>query len=532
MKQILAVLCLAAQVVAVPQLINYQGELSDNLGAPLDTTVAISFVIYDAASGGTTLWSETQSSVTSVNGDFHVLLGSVNPIPDSVFAGDFTWLGISVEDDSEMLPRERIASTAYSYRVGTVDGASGGKISSEVTIQDRLSVGIDNTNTGLYSFVSGDSNSVSGFAATITGGWKNTAVGDRAVIGGGYQHNASMPFTTIGGGNRNNATASNATVSGGDVNTASALRATIGGGGSNTASGEASTISGGALNTASGLYSFVGGGNDNEASIDSATVCGGFSNHAAGRGSFVGGGSHNTAQFNGSVVSGGRGNITNHVYGTISGGAGNSTGAEYATVCGGTLNSASGAYSIVAGGVTNSASGQYAFAGGHDAIATHFNSFVWSSSGAATTSFADNCMALRAHGGVEIYTNFGTGTGVRVPAGGGAWASLCDVNQKNIYGNVDSRSILDKVSSLPLYRWSYKSQDASIQHIGPTAQDFSAAFGLGDNNTTISTVDPDGVLLAAVQELVRQNEEIKTDNIRLNKELVVLQAQVQTLMAR
>ena len=84
---------------------------------------------------------------------------------------------------------------------------------------------------------------------------------------------------------------------------------------------------------------------------------------------------------------------------------------------------------------------------------------------------------------------------------------------------MDSRSILDKVATLPLYRWSYKAQDASIQHIGPTAQDFSAAFGLGDNNTTISTVDPDGIALAAIQELAKQVQALRAENASLQKQI-------------
>ena len=69
---------------------------------------------------------------------------------------------------------------------------------------------------------------------------------------------------------------------------------------------------------------------------------------------------------------------------------------------------------------------------------------------------------------------------------------------------------------MPIQEWNYKSQDESIRHIGPMAQDFHAAFGLGNNNTTITTIDPDGVALAAIQELVKQNEakDIEIDNLK------------------
>jgi hypothetical protein len=60
------------------------------------------------------------------------------------------------------------------------------------------------------------------------------------------------------------------------------------------------------------------------------------------------------------------------------------------------------------------------------------------------------------------------------------------------------------VSQLPIKQWSYKSQDASIEHIGPMAQDFWNAFHLGEDCLGISTIDPDGIALAAIQELAKR----------------------------
>jgi hypothetical protein len=56
------------------------------------------------------------------------------------------------------------------------------------------------------------------------------------------------------------------------------------------------------------------------------------------------------------------------------------------------------------------------------------------------------------------------------------------------------------------------------------AQDFYAAFGLGDDNKSISTLDPDGVALAAIQELAKQVQELKNENH-------TLKSQVQSLLA-
>ena len=68
---------------------------------------------------------------------------------------------------------------------------------------------------------------------------------------------------------------------------------------------------------------------------------------------------------------------------------------------------------------------------------------------------------------------------------------------------MDGNDILQKLNRLSIEHWNYKSQDASIRHMGPMAQDFRAAFGLGENDTHISTVDADGVALAGVQALYR-----------------------------
>ena len=55
--------------------------------------------------------------------------------------------------------------------------------------------------------------------------------------------------------------------------------------------------------------------------------------------------------------------------------------------------------------------------------------------------------------------------------------------------------------------WRYNSQDATIRHIGPMAQDFKAAFGVGETDTGITTIDADGVALAAIQGLNQKAEE-------------------------
>jgi hypothetical protein len=77
-------------------MIQYQGHLTDALGAPLDTAINMTFTIYDDPLEGSVWWTETQDSVMVVNGLFHVLLESVNGIID-----DFDFMVTAVRKGHE-----------------------------------------------------------------------------------------------------------------------------------------------------------------------------------------------------------------------------------------------------------------------------------------------------------------------------------------------------------------------------------------------------------------------------------------------
>ena len=80
-----------------------------------------------------------------------------------------------------------------------------------------------------------------------------------------------------------------------------------------------------------------------------------------------------------------------------------------------------------------------------------------------------------------------------------------DRHVKRDFSAVDSRTVLAKVLALPITTWSYQA-DAGVRHLGPMAQDFSAAFALGLDDKHISMVDADGVALAAIQGLNQKLE--------------------------
>ena len=76
-----------------------------------------------------------------------------------------------------------------------------------------------------------------------------------------------------------------------------------------------------------------------------------------------------------------------------------------------------------------------------------------------------------------------------------------DRNAKTDFAAVDTAAMLDRVAKLSIQQWRFKTEAENVKHVGPMAQDFRAAFGLGAHETAIATVDADGVALAAIQGL-------------------------------
>jgi len=111
----LLVLFSAGQSFAgVPQKISYQGYLVNELDEPLTGSYSVLFSIYDVQTGGTALWNETRT-VSVESGVFNIKLGEVNTFPAGLF-DDPRYIGIKVESDPEMTPRQEITSTAFSFR--------------------------------------------------------------------------------------------------------------------------------------------------------------------------------------------------------------------------------------------------------------------------------------------------------------------------------------------------------------------------------------------------------------------------------
>jgi uncharacterized coiled-coil protein SlyX len=251
-------------------------------------------------------------------------------------------------------------------------------------------------------------------------------------------------------------------------------------------SGAMSTLGGGRQNTIGNFAAFIGGGQLNSIEGVSSVVVGGESNDAQGPLGFIGGGENN-------VISGGKG--------------------------------------VIPGGDHNAVSGENSFAGGYYAKANNTGCFIWADTGPgfgiAFNSGSDNEFAARARGGVRFVTAVdGSGNptaGVAVGSGGTSWSSICDRNAKKNFVPVKGDQVLAKLAALPVQSWNYRWEaDDAVPHIGPMAQDFKHAFYPGRDDTTISTLEFDGVELAAIQGLNQKLAE-KESEIRQQAD------QIQTL---
>jgi len=313
-------------------------------------------------------------------------------------------------------------------------------------------------------------------------------------------------------------------------------------------------IGGGSNNEALGRFSVVGGGSTNKATDDSVVV-GGIQNFAD-QGAAIVGGKANTASM---TIGGGEGppfigagynNSATARRSVIGGGRDNQATGPGSTIAGGEFNTTPATWSIVPGGQQNQAGGVASLAAGYrakvrDAVAAGNSNgdegtFMWADNNEADfTSDGSRKFLVRASGGTDIYSNSGLTAGVTLAAGGGSWSSVSDKNLKENFAEIDKVALLEKLSAIPVTSWNYRSQDSSIRHIGPMGQDFHSAFGVGETETRLSTIDADGVALAAIQGLyeIVQDKNCEIDDLgseisNLKSEISELKALVNKLAAQ
>lgn len=110
---------------AVPGTLTQQGRLIDKAtGKPVTGAKDFTFSIYNAATGGTALWTETQS-LTLDDGYFSTPLGATTPFPAGLFDGSGPrFLGVKIGTDAELSPREAMNSVPFALTAGSTTGPS------------------------------------------------------------------------------------------------------------------------------------------------------------------------------------------------------------------------------------------------------------------------------------------------------------------------------------------------------------------------------------------------------------------------
>jgi len=192
------------------------------------------------------------------------------------------------------------------------------------------------------------------------------------------------------------------------------------------------------------------------------------------------------------------------------------------------LRSVAAQVSSFAAGEDNTASGAASVALGYHA---HTNarqgSFVFSdrSSVDSLRAGVNHSANWRVSGGFRIFTSSNLTTGVTIQSGAvtsnwcsqtfaiiststcaymgtdGNWYNPSDVHRKHLFAGVSGEDVLLRLRALPVQSWSYRTDPDHVRHLGPTAQDFRAAFGLGRDSVTITAIDEGGVALSAIKAL-------------------------------
>lgn len=94
---------------------------------------------------------------------------------------------------------------------------------------------------------------------------------------------------------------------------------------------------------------------------------------------------------------------------------------------------------------------------------------------------------------------------------GDASPTVADAGRGIVAEPMNGFEVLEKIAGLPISTWNYAWEPASVRHVGPMAQDFYAAFGLGDSDKHIFVVDANGVALVAIQALHRRLQELEAE---------------------
>ncbi len=406
----------------------------------------------------------------------------------SLFSNIAAFSNLSKYSDTAEYARTSNVTLGIAYSSGRVITANSGVV--HVAGRDGLLVsGTINSGANVDSYLSSTGNSKLFFnpqkgalraGYIYTTNWNNDSIG-RYSIGLG-SNNRATGLASVALGNFSNALANYSTAMGNSSTASGSVSTAIGG----------NTLASGDYTLASGYYSIASAnystalGFETEASETWATAAGWRSK------------------------SSGSGSVAMGISAIASGGA---------SVALGRFVEASGNYSVSIGETTK-ASGDYSSAfGSNVSTDARRGSFIIGDYSPTSVgnrkSSTTNQFTTVFGGGYRMFTNSSATIGVNLNANGNSWSTISDSTKKENYLQADGRKVLNYIKNMRLGSWNYKGQDPSTyRHYGPMAQEFYANFGKDKfgtigNDTSIASADIDGVMMIAIQELTKENDELK-----------------------
>lgn len=188
---------------AVPGLVSYQGRLTTAAGDPVpDATYFLRFQIYDAPTGGTSLWNSNIQPVVVTGGVYTYLLGQDVPLPDGIFNSGNRWLGITVGGDAEMTPRQQFLAAPFTFVSQNADSVGWSGIKN---IPAGFADGVDNSNSGDITAVNTSGGLTGGVASgdanmsIANGGVTSAHIGDGQIVNADVNATADIAATKIAG---------------------------------------------------------------------------------------------------------------------------------------------------------------------------------------------------------------------------------------------------------------------------------------------------------------------------------------------
>ncbi len=169
-------LCTAqVSVLHAQATLSIQGILKKSNGVAVeDGTYNITFKLYTAPSGGTALWTETQSGIEVTSGIYSTILGNTTTL--NVPFNQLYYLGVTI-GSSEMTPRIQLTSAPYAL---SLIGTSNQFPSSGLVLADSIKVlgsvlarggapGLNGANRNGYAFSGNSGDKDSGLFSTSDG---------------------------------------------------------------------------------------------------------------------------------------------------------------------------------------------------------------------------------------------------------------------------------------------------------------------------------------------------------------------------